>query len=664
MDNAVRERTPFFKRPFFKRRPSRRARIVLGVLLAALVLLIVLFDWNWFKRPLEMAVQAGTGRQLRIDGDLDVDLGRVTRLTADRVSFANAEWSKQPIMASADRVEVGFEIWPLLFKREARIPEIRLAAPRLRLETGPQGAGNWVFGGDSDGEAVQFRRIWIEDGRLQYFDTPKKTDIDIAINSVQAQGGNKQDRNTQGRNTAPPIEISGKGRWTGNAFNVSGRAESPLELSNSEQPYRIDLRADAGPTRAHARGNLLNPFELRHFDLRFTLAGQDMEDLYPLTGIAIPSTPPYKLEGRLIRKADLWRYQDFTGVVGDSDLGGTANVTLGRKRPLLEANLVSKRLDLDDLAGFLGAPPQAGGNETTNPELKAQALQLAADTRVLPDKPYDLSKLRSMDADVRLKAHRINAPSLPLDDMDAHLKLDDGILELVPLNFGVAGGDIRSTIRMDARQAPIRTRAQVSARRLDLSRLFPDVKLTQDAVGLINGDIAITGTGNSIAAMLGSADGDVALGMGHGQISNLLMELAGIDVAEALKFLVTKDRKVPIRCAFGDFAVKDGLMQSRALAFDTEDTLIVGQGDISLKNETLDLELRPRPKDRSILALRSPLVVGGTFKDPSFRPDYKRLGLRGALAVALGSIAPPAALLATLELGPGKDSSCGGKYAK
>lgn len=649
MDNAVRERTPFFKR-----RPSRRAQIVLGALLAALVLLIVLFDWNWFKRPLEMAVQASTGRQLRIDGDLDVDLGRVTRLMADRVSFANAQWSKEPVMASADRVEVGFEIWPLLFKREARIPEIRLAAPKLRLETGPQGVGNWVFGGESDGKPVQFRRIWIEDGRFQFFDTPKKTDIDISVNSVQAQG----------KNTAPPIEIKGKGRWTGNAFDVSGRAESPLELSNNEEPYRIDLRADVGPTRAHARGNLLNPFELRYFNLQFTLAGQDMEDLYPLTGIATPSTPPYKLDGRLIRKADVWRYQDFTGTVGDSDLGGTANVTLGRKRPFLEANLISKRLDLDDLAGFLGAPPQVGGNETTNPELKTQALQLAADTRVLPDKPYDLGKLRSMDADVRLKAHRINAPSLPLDDMDAHLKLNDGIVELVPLNFGVAGGDIRSTIRMDAREAVIRTRAQVSARRLNLSKLFPDVKLTQDAVGLIGGDIAINGTGNSIAAMLGSADGDIALGMGHGQISNLLMELAGIDIAEALKFLVTKDRKVPIRCAFGDFAVKDGLMQSRALAFDTEDTIIVGQGNINLKNETLDLELRPRPKDRSILALRSPLVVGGTFKDPSFHPDFKRLGLRGALAVTLGSIAPPAALLATLELGPGKDSSCGGKYAK
>jgi len=105
-------------------------------------------------------------------------------------------------------------------------------------------------------------------------------------------------------------------------------------------------------------------------------------------------------------------------------------------------------------------------------------------------------------------------------------------------------------------------------------------------------------------------------------------------------------------------------MDSRALAVDTTDTLIIGEGTVNLKNEQMDLLLKPRPKDISILALRSPLRISGTFKDPGFRPDFKALGLRGAIALALGSIAPPAALLATFEPGPGKDSDCGGKYAK
>jgi len=651
---------PTQKSRWFQRRPSPRTQVVLAVLLAALVVLIVLFDWNWFKGPLERAVQTRTGRALHIDGNLDVDLGRVTRVTAERIRFANAAWSKEPVMGSADRVEVDVEIWPLLLRRETRIPAIRLTTPRLRLETGPDDVGNWRFGKDSDGEPVRYGGIWIEKGRLQYINARRKTDIDISVNSAKS---GKDDRAASNR-VAPPIDVAGKGRWSGNPFTLSGRGDSPLQLTDAAKPYRIDLRATAGPTRAHARGTLVDPFRLRDFDLRLMLSGENLDDLYPLIGVVTPATPPYRFDGRFTRNADTWRYDAFTGLVGDSDLSGSAAVTVGRERPLLVADLVSKRLDFDDLAGFIGAPPQTGGQEATNAELRAQSAQLAADPKVLPDSPYDLTKLRSMDADVRLKARRINAPSLPIDDMDAHLKLDAGVLQLMPLNFGVASGDIRSTIRMDARNPVIKTHAKISARRLDLSKLFPNVKLTQDAVGRVGGDISLTGSGNSIAAMLGTSDGDIALGMGKGSISNLLMELAGIDIAEVLKFLITKDRRVPIRCAFGDFAVKDGAMQSRALAFDTDDTIIIGKGTISLKNETLDLELRPRPKDRSILALRSPLVVDGTFKDPSFRPDFKRLGLRGALALTLGTIAPPAALLATIERGPGKDSGCGGEYAR
>src|SRR5690606_2305191 len=199
-----------------------------------------------------------------------------------------------------------------------------------------------------------------------------------------------------------------------------------------------------------------------------------------------------------------------------------------------------------------------------------------------------------------------------IEHMHAHLLLERGLVRLEPLNFGVAGGDIRSTIRMNARREPIRTQARISLRGLELPRLFAKAELAQGAVGRVGGDIELSGTGNSVAALLGSADGSVAVGMGRGRISNLIMELAGLDIAEALKFLITKDRQVPIRCAFADFGVADGVMTSRALAFDSTDTIIIGEGTVDLGQEQLDLLLRPRPKDRSILSLRSPLRIGGT----------------------------------------------------
>lgn len=636
----------------------RRHRLATACALAALALvaLVLLWDWNWLKRPIEHQVQARTGRTFQIGGELDVDLGWVPTVRAERVRFGNAAWSKQPTMASADRVEFNLELWPLL-RRDVRIPEIRLDRARLNLEVGPQRVGNWIFGRPG-GMQPQFRHVWIDDGQLAFRDTAQRTDLTIDISSEQPGQ----------HDTSPPIVAKGGGRWQANVFTVRGRAQSPLQLRDRDSPYHVDVVAVAGATRAHARGTLIDPLRLRDFDLRLVLSGANLEDLYPLIGVVTPPTPPYLLDGQLTRDIrggrTTWHYDRFTGKIGDSDMAGSAAVTTGGARPFLRADLVSQRLDFDDLAGFVGAAPQAGRRETSNPELTALAAREQARTRVLPDTPYKLDRLRAMDAQVRLRAHRIDAPTLPLDDMTANLTLDAGLLRLDPLDFGVASGDIRSTITMDARRSPIRTTAKIGARGLDLPKLLPSIKLASDAIGKVGGDIALTGSGNSIAAMLASANGDVAIGMGRGQISNLLMELAGLDIAEALKFLVTRDRKVPIRCAFGDFAVTDGVMHARALAFDTTDTIIVGDGTINLREETLDLRLRPRPKDRSLFALRSPLLVDGTFKQPRFRPDIKRIGLRGALALALANIAPPAALLATIELGPGEDSGCGGRYAQ
>lgn len=640
------------------RRPGKRGQRWLAILLflvAAVVLLIALWDWNWFKGPVERAVQARTGRALHI-GNLDVDLGRVTTIRADSLTFANADWARQPRMAAADRVEIDVRVWPLL-RGSVQLPEIRLTRPDVLLQTATRAdqPGNWDFMGESKGgEPLQLRRLHIEDGRLQFLDERGRTDIQLAVRSGKPRQAD----------AAPPLLVGGKGSWQGNAFTLNGNTESPLELTDTDHPFRIHLDGRAGGTHAVASGTLINPFQFQTFKLQFRLSGRDLEDLYPLLGIALPSTPPYRLDGQLSRDHQVWRYEKFNGTVGDSDLAGDVKVEVGGERPRLTASLVSRRLDFDDLAGFVGAPPKTGGDETANAEQQAEAARVAARPTVLPDTPYNLGKLRAMDADVRLKAQRINAPNLPLDDMDAHLFLDDGLLRLEPLNFGVAGGDIRSTIRMDARRPQIATSLKASVRRVQLGKLFPDAKLAEQASGGIGGEIDLSGTGNSIAAMLGSSDGDVAVGMGKGHVGNLVMELAGLDVAESLKFLFTGDKQIPLRCAFADFSVKDGRMDSRALAVDTTDTLIVGEGSVNLKNEQLDLLLKPRPKDISILALRSPLRINGTFKDPGFRPDFKALGLRGAIALALGSIAPPAALLATFEPGPGKDSDCGGKYAR
>jgi len=174
----------------------------------------------------------------------------------------------------------------------------------------------------------------------------------------------------------------------------------------------------------------------------------------------------------------------------------------------------------------------------------------------------------------------------------------------------------------------------------------------------MGGTADLAGTGKSLHQMLASANGSLGFGMEGGQFSQLLIELIGLDIAESVGFLIAGDKPVAIRCVIADFGLEDGLMTPRAFVLDTDDTIVTGTGSINLKTEAIELELKPQPKDFSPLALRMPLDIRGTLADPVFSVEPAGLLARGAAAVALMLVFPPAAIAAFIEHGPGEDSQC------
>jgi len=623
------------------RRKRRAAQLLLLLLLA---LLWLLFDWNWFKGPIERRLEAATGREFRIEGDLDVKLGLLrTTLIADGVVLGNSSWAERETMLRVDQAEIEWAIWHL-WRGNVVLPRVQLVGGELWLERDGEGRANWVFGQTTPrDEPVQMPRIdqlLVAGSRFHLREVARKTQLSVDVASGEPEAAD----------AFAPLLLSGGGRYRDGDFQLQGRIDSPLALLDAKESFHIDLVARAGRTRARVVGGLETPLQLADFSLGLELSGSDMAQLYRLLGLALPTTSAYSLKGQLGRNGLVWTYRGISGTVGDSDLSGDLSVDTRNPRPLFIADLRSKRLDFDDLAGFLGGKPQAGeGN---------QPARIAGNRRFFPAAPYDLTKLRSMDADVRLRASRVTSPTLPLEAMDARLKLVDGDLHLDPFNLTVAGGDLAARIHLDSRQDPIAATIDLRARRLELPKLVPEG--APESAGRIGGRVQVSGRGNSVAKLMATADGEVGLAMGPGRISNLTLELAGLDIAEALKFLIGKDKIVPVRCGFADFSVAKGVMTTRAFAFDTTDTLLLADGTVDLRDESLDLLLRPRPKDSSPLSLRSPLRVRGTFMDPTIRPQGGPLALRGAIAAALFAIAPPAALLALVETGPGENADCAG----
>lgn len=614
-----------------------------GLLLAALVVLFVLVAGNPIAKALiEHQVRAATGREFNIAGELSVSPGVFRQTVAGSdVSLGNADWASQALMFEARRVEIQWVPWRLLLGQVA-ITSVELDRPVLNLERDADLRANWRFSDEPVTDPLPRRfpdigALWVEQGTFRLVEARRRTDL-----AVQVQSG---EPTAPGR--LPPLQVEGGGTYRDNPFVVEGRIGSPLHLvdADPDQRYWIDLEAEAGATRARASGGLHSVLQLQDFELDFAIAGADMAELYPLLGLAIPETAAYDLTGRLGRTGSTWHYRGVTGTVGESDLAGEISVDTGRERTLLVADLESRRLDLDDLAGFIGGKPQAADPD---------------DGRLFPTSVYDTRKLRSMDARVTLIAHQLTAPPLPFESMDAHLELQDGDLRLDPLDFGFAGGHFGGTVHLDARQSPMLAEIDMQARGLQLPRMLPEAEAAKSQ-GSLGGHVRLRGSGESIARIMATADGDTGLAMGPGRISNYLMELVGLDVAEMIRFKLGEDKEVPVHCGYADFAVENGVMTSRALGFDTSDTLVLGEGTVDLGEEQLDIALHPRPKDFSPFSLRSPLQLGGTLSDPEVRPQGGPLLLRGAAAAALYAVAPPAALLALVETGPGGESECGPK---
>lgn len=649
------------------------AKIAAGVaiVLVALTLLLVFFPWDLLRGPVNRHISERTGRHFEITRKLDVKLGRTTRVFADGIEFANPDWARDRHLVTAESAEFEIKLWPLL-RGQVELPMVSLRKPVFGLQALPDGRRTWAMGKDSSDESTVplIDLLLVDQGLLNYLAEAQGADIkaEFAIGGGDPPAVVNSAASVSAAAMDMPLSYKARGTWKKEAFAAEGRTGSVLQLSATKsQPFPMEIKASAGRTTLQAKGTLGNLAALDDLDANFDLKGQTLADLYKLLGVVLPDTRAYAVRGHLGKKGRVWNVAGIQGRLGQSDLTGQLVYDKSAPVALLSGKLTSRSLDFEDLGPLVGVPTDASGKTTktvTKSATSSAPKQVQVAGKVLPTAELDFERLKTMNADVWFKAAEVkNAKGLPLERIDTHIKLNEGVLQLDPLDLGVAGGKLVGLIRIDSHAKPVKVQARLDARTLQLAKLFPRIEATRSSLGRLNGRIDLAGNGNSIAKVLGSSSGTMALLMGKGEISALLMEFMGLDGGEIIQFFMAGDKNITLRCAAAAFDVKQGLMSSRAILLDTADTVINGNGQISLADETLNLVLYPEPKDKSILSLRSPLKVTGTFARPSATPDKAALVKRGGFALLLGALNPLLALAATVETGPGKDADCEGVLA-
>jgi hypothetical protein len=635
---------------------GRRAALITGGVFLGLALLIAvlvaIWDWNWFRGPLARYASARMHREVTIAGDLNVHpFSWNPTATVAGVHIANPTWAGKDRMADIGRIAVRVRLVPL-FTGHLDLRRLEFDQPNVRLYRDVNGRATWDLS-DKQGAGAPLRlppirNFIIRDGRLQVRDDVRKLTFSGTINAQERLGAQNHG-----------FELSGQGMLNAQPFHLLVTGGPLLNIDRSKPyPFNADIRS--GATYVTAKGAVPRPFDFGHFFMNATARGPDLADLYGLTGVALPNTPPYTLHARLTRDDHMYRLEGIGGRVGSSDLNGRIEVDSGRPRTFLQANLSSRDLDFHDLGALFGGGPKPGA--VASPSQKIEAAHLAAENRIFPDSTLDTRRIRSIDADVAYKAASIRNAPINLTAASTRVKLNDGVLRADPLRLELPQGHIAGYVQLNARKATPVTDLDLRLTGAKLEQLFPfKFQGGVPFAGGLVGRARLTGSGDSVHKTMANADGRVVVVAPNGEIRRSIAELMGVDVIKGLGLLFGKSQETtPIRCAVGAFDVKNGVLNTSQLVFDTEPVLVTGGGDINLDAERLALRLQGHPKKFQLVRLNVPVDVEGPIRSPQIRIEKGGAIAQGGVAAALATlISPLAAILPFVDPGLAKDANCG-----
>ncbi len=382
---------------------------------------------------------------------------------------------------------------------------VQIDRPAIDIVREPDGRTNWQFSNDAKGwDIPPIRRFVLHEGKVLIDDRERNLKFTGTVSSRETTGS-----------AAAAFQLLGSGTLNAKDFTADIRG-GPLIHVDESRPYTFTADIRAGATHAVIDGQITHPFHLGRYSATATISGHDLADLYDLTELALPGTPPYRISGALTREGAFYRFANFSGIVGDSDLHGNLSVDVSSAVPFIRGIVASRRLDFADLG------PLVGGKAVTH----------RSEPGLLPDTPLRVARLRKTDAEVDYTATDVKSRDFPLRKLATHISLENGVLLLKPLAFDFPRGKLAGFVRIDARRPVTVTNldARVTGARIEQFIHSSD----KPVAGLLEARAVLKGEGDSVRSAALSADGALTVVVPEGRIRRSLAEWLGVNVLNGL----------------------------------------------------------------------------------------------------------------------------------
>lgn len=589
----------------------RTALIILGVAagLVALILVgvaiaVATVDPNRFVAPLAARVKADTGRDLTVQGPVDIALSLEPKVVLPGVAFANAPWSKTPQMMTAKRIEVQIALLPLLSRR-FDVVQFTLVDPVIALETDANGRGNWEFhagsgnapaasapgaAGAAGAAAIGVGNVEIRNGTLTYRNgaTGKLTHASVERMTLHA------------RDMQAPVAVDFRGRLDDVPVALAGEVGPPDKWLRQQWPIPIALTGG-------------------------------------IDGSAV------KLETRIARAGTTTSLDELNAAWGAINAKGSIRIISDGSRTRYAIDLTMPSLSVANLPGNSVSPNAA------KPPVQAP---VTAAHWIIPDTPLPLAPLFAVDSEGSIRIGELTLQNgQRVSQVDTQFTSRNANLDARFTAGHILGGSLRGELQFDGRNAeapPVRL--TLDAQGLDLPALAAVAGIRRDIHGgSVRANVDITGRGTTphrvASTMSGTilvVSGPATLGRSAVQGESGLAQLAG-----ALDPLQSVDAATQLRCAVFRLPLTDGIAHvDHSIAIETGKIAASASGTLDFRDETLDLSVQPQLREGVKLDLSqiaSLVRVRGRFDKPTVGIDAaqsaRTLAMLGALGATGGGLA-------------------------
>jgi hypothetical protein len=553
-----------------------------------------------YARPLEAALGDALGRQVILSGKVNLHLLPKPFLAMDGVFVGDAEGTPGRYLLLADRVTAGLGLEGIL-KAQLTIDELLVDGVTINLEGTTPAAAR---------------------ANARHLEKPLQLGLPLSLlvrprtivvsNFRLTQPGSGADhrpvligraillRPPYGSDLVRILAHNGSGFW-----DIEARV-AKLSALFAGAPVQITAALDGPGTRATLKGGRETK------GARLALSGEGQSQDFAALGrlLGLPGgqpNVPATFKMNLKAEGQAGSLQVEFPVLGAGDLTIEASY---KHQPELELSgkFTSHRFDLRSIFPNLSA---------------------SAKTGIFSRAPLGHGLWRKARINLAFNAERVSWGAAELGTGKAALWADHGIMSVGPIDLSGPAGTLSGDATLDARGVPqlaVILHASVESFATLLQAIGEPV-----LDGRLDAALELSGSGASLAEIMGSAVGQTNLLFGRGTLGPNLAKSIPNELAYGRSAAPTADPnpedpgatlagspELKVGCLVSRFDIANGRAESRSFLLETAQAITTGDGSIDLGNEHLDLRLRPRPRDPALIGEAQDLVVRGPIGAPQW----------------------------------------------